>query len=229
MFVGIDSLLIALAFLLPGFFTSRLVAARTPDFDRGTSAFNETLGSLLRSFYIQLITTPVIIFVVGILLSKYPRILPQLLKDGLQTYINANPFPFFLLFFAWLLGTFLLAFIFGYVWDPLDFLIRKLGKKSGTYFDDPLSILLAQAKAKGVEDNEQYKIWIQARLKSGALYQGELIFGGFRQQGLSREFLLANVTFLREQHNSDKEIVTFNYAFLDFNNCESIDIQLIQV
>lgn len=229
MIVDFDSLIIALAFLLPGFLTSRLVAARTADIERESSIFNETLSSLLRSFYIQLVTTPIFLFVAGIYLLNNQKILSQLLIDGLQTYLNTRPFLFLLIVFAWLLTAFLLALIFGYKWDLLDFLIRKLGKKSGIYFDDPFSILLEQAKARGDKDTGRYQVWIQAKLKSNAVYQGELVFGGFRQQGLSRELLLANVTSLREKPNSEDEIQTFDFAFLDLKNCESIDVKLILV
>ena len=55
MTLELEGLLITLAFLLPGFLASRLIAARTPAVGRRPTAFEETLESLLRSVYINLV------------------------------------------------------------------------------------------------------------------------------------------------------------------------------
>ena len=61
MTLELETLLVALAFLLPGFLASRLIAAKTPAVGRQPSAFEETLESLLRSMSIHLIIAPSVI------------------------------------------------------------------------------------------------------------------------------------------------------------------------
>ena len=194
--IEFDNLLVALVFLLPGFLTSRLIAARTPAMGREVSTFQETFESLLRSVYIHLIIAPIIYLVVVCFTQKNnASIIDGILRDGLQTYYLTRPLQVVTLLFGWLVGAFLLATFFGYKWDPLHVLFSKLVKKTGTKSEDIFYQLREYVVDKRGGGEKDFQWWIQARLKNGFTYQGEFCFVGYRHDGKSRELMLANVVF----------------------------------
>src|SRR5215216_5262658 len=92
MSIEFNNLLVALVFLLPGFLTSRLLAARTPAMGREVSIFQETFESLLRSVYIHLIIAPIVYFVVLHLVAKNDTaVIDTILRNGIQAYYLAQP------------------------------------------------------------------------------------------------------------------------------------------
>lgn len=58
--LSLESLIVALVVIVPGFLTSYLVNARTPAMGESVSAFWETLESLLRSLIIQILALPIL-------------------------------------------------------------------------------------------------------------------------------------------------------------------------
>jgi hypothetical protein len=219
---GIDSLLIAMVFILPGFLTSRLVSARTPAAGRETSTFDETAESLLRSVYINFASGA---FVWGVLFISiycfhiFPFLQQPFTMQGFIGLLNAHLEYLIAIIVIWLAISFAVAIFFGSIWDPLDVLLRKLSKKTGTVSEDPLYILRqAVIDVRKVKENSQ--LWIQVRLKNGGIYQGEFIFAGYRRDGLSREILLTHVKFFPK--DSDQFILC-DYVFLDLANSESVE------
>ena len=194
--MSIDNLFVALVFLLPGFLTSRLISARTPAMGKEASAFQETFESLLRSVYIHLFIAPFFFSIVAFHLAKNDQaLLDSIYREGLQTYYFARPLEAVLLLFGWLFVAFLLAVFFGYKWDPLDLLFSRLVNKTGTKSEDVFYQLREYAIDKRGAGQKDNQLWIQARLKNGYTYRGELVFAGYRHDGMSRELMLSNVKF----------------------------------
>lgn len=231
---GIDTLIIFLAFILPGFLTSRLIAVRTPALGRQPSPFEETSESLLRSVYIHLIISPVIFVTLRYYLVRVnPDTLQRIFNDGLLLYVNGRPFLVVLVLFIWLIMAFGLAFIFGYIWDPLDYVGSRLVDKIGTVTEDPYYQLRQTVSSKRAEGDEFVQLWMQARLKNGYTYRGELAFVSFKKDGNGRELMLANVKFFPfSVQTSDVACIeqkNYDFVFLDTANCESIEVMISNI
>lgn len=225
---NLEALLIGLAFILPGFLTSSLVISRTPAVIKHPSAFVETFESLLRSVYINLIVGPISIF---IFLKGKPPIegaLEQLLNDGVLAYILARPVQVSFLLFGWLTAALLLATLFGYYWDPLDYLSRRLKSNIGTEANDPWYLLRKDVQSKREQGHDKFQFWVQTRLKNGDAYQGEFSFVSFRDESENRELLLRNVRFLPHSEQQDEGPETpplyYDAVFIDIENCDSIEV-----
>ena len=229
MAVELDNLFVALVFLLPGFLTSRLIAARTPAMGRVVSTFQETLESLLRSVYIHLFIAPFFFTIVWYFFVRNDAYLLNLIyREGLQACYVARPFESSILLFGWLLTSFCLAVTFGYKWDPLEVLFSNLANKTGTNSKDMFYQLREYAvdkRNKGLKDNQ---LWIQARLKNGYTYRGEFDSVGYRRDGLSRELRLANVSFFPYPAQVEGEILSnpklYSFVILDLDNCQSLEV-----
>lgn len=228
---GIEGLLTALAFLLPGFLTSRLISARTPAVGKDISAFQETFESLLRSVYIHLIIAPIVFVIVKYILIKGDFILiSRINSEGIQAYYLARPFQVTLLLFVWLFFAFVLALVFGSVWDPLEALFNRLVKKTGTSSEDVFYQLRDYVAKRREHGEEDCQLWIQARLKNGYTYQGEFVFAGYRQDGLSRELMLTHVKFFpypaqtAEQVKGEPKL--YDFVLIDVANCNSLEVLL---
>ena len=227
--IEFDNLLVALVFLLPGFLTSRLIAARTPAMGREISIFQETFESLLRSVYIHLIIAPIIYLVIVCFIAKNTTsIIDRILRDGLQAYYLAQPLQVVALLFGWLVGAFLLATFFGYKWDPLDVLFSKLVKKTGTKSEDIFYQLREYVVSRRNNGEKDFQFWIQARLKNGYTYQGEFYFVGYPHDGMSRELMLANVTFFpypaQIEGQTQSKPKCYDFVLIEVENCESLEI-----
>jgi len=225
---GIEGLLIALSFLLPGFLTSRLISARTPAAGREVSAFQETFESLLRSVCIYLIITPIIfILVKNIFISGDSALISRINNEGVQAYYVARPFQSTLVLFGWLFSAFLLALIFGYKWDPLEALFSQLVKRTGSASEDIFYQLSKQVISRREQGHSKYQLWIQARLKNGYTYRGEFYFAGYRHDGSSRELILTNVKFFPYPVQAGEDIKgepkLYNFVLIDVANCDSLE------
>jgi len=231
MSIEFDNLFIALAFLLPGFLTSRLILTRTPAMGRERSPFQDTFESLLRSVYIHLLLAPIFFTVIVCFLIKNDAILlDRIQKEGLQAYYLARPLETTIVLFLWLFTAFVLAIIFGYKWDPLEALFSKLVNKTGTKSEDlfyQLRELVTIQRDKGKKDAQ---LWIQARLKNGYTYRGEFVFAGYRHDGMSRKLMLSNVKFFPYPAQIagpiQSEPKSYDYVVINVDNCESLEVLL---
>lgn len=225
---GVESLIIFLAFILPGFLTSRLISVKIPAIGRQPSPFQETSQSLLRSVYIQLFTIPIVLGTVRyFLVSLNPDALQQIYLRGIYEYANGRPFLTLFILLGWLLLAFILAIFFGYKWDPLDYILSTLVTKTGTVTEDPYFMLRQIVVEKRKRGDDYVQLWLQARLKNGYTYRGELAFVSFKEDGKSRELMLANVKFfpypVQAKDAPNMEPKHYHFVFLDINNCESIE------
>jgi len=231
MALELEGLVIALAFLLPGFLTSKLVMARTPAVGRQASAFDETLESLLRSVSIHLMIAPLALVVVRfVLLRGDPVLLLRICSEGLQAYYDARPLEVLLVLFGWLVGAFLIALLFGCRWDPIEFLFQCLVKSTGTLSEDPFYLLRQLVIERREQGQSSCQLWIQARLKNGYTYRGELSFVGYRDEDKSRELMLANVKFFPYPAQATDKLCSppklYDFVFIDTANCESLEVLL---
>ena len=228
---GVDTLIIFLAFILPGFLTSRLIAVRTPALGRQPSPFEETSESLLRSVYIHLIIAPIIFTSLRFYLVRVsPDILQKIYDNDLLLYVNGRPFLVVFAIFVWLIMAFGLALFFGYRWDPLDYIGSRLVDKTGTVTEDPYYQLRKIVANKREEGDELTQLWLQVRLKNGYTYRGEFTFISYDKEGHGRELLLANVKFFPFPVQTSDELSSapknYDFVFLNTANCESIEVMI---
>ena len=225
---GIESLIIALSFLLPGFLTSSLISARTPKAIKEMSAFQETFDSLLRSVYIHLLISPFIyILVKYVFVSGDSALISRINNEGVLAFYSERPFQASLLLFGWLVSAFILAIVFGYKWDPLEILFSQLVKKTGSASEDIFYQLSKQVVNLREQGHPNYQLWIQARLKNGYTYRGEFYFAGYRHEGSSRELVLTNVKFfpysVQVGEDTRREPRLYNFVLIDVANCDSLE------
>lgn len=226
--LSLETLLIGLAFLLPGFLTSSLVISRTPAIIRQPSAFVETFESLLRSVYIHLVIGPISTYFFLKANPPAEEAIGKLIDEGSVAYVSERPIQITLLLFGWLVGALVLATIFGYFWDPLDYLSRRLKLKTGTEANDPWYLLRNYVLSQRKQGHPMHQFWVQARLKNGDTYQGEFAFVSFREEGEGRELLLRHAKFCPNSEQLEEELESppsyYDAVFLDTANCESIDV-----
>ncbi|MBI3151564.1 MAG: hypothetical protein HYZ21_05495 [Chloroflexi bacterium] len=228
MSIDFNNLLITLAFLLPGFLTSRLISARTPAMGRQASTFQETLESLLRSVYIHLVLMPFFSFVVWhFFVRSNIYVLKQIQTDGMRALYAIWPFETVLFLFLWLLAAFLLAVLFGYKWDPLNELTLRLANYTGTKSFDLFYQLRQSESDRQNARHQRDQLWVQARLKNGFVYRGKLVFAGYRHDGMSRELMLADVKFYASDAQMQSQpyvSILYDYVLIEFANCESLEV-----
>jgi hypothetical protein len=95
--LGFESLLITIAFILPGFITTRLLFARTPSVGTKQSLFQETTESLLRSVYINLIVGSLLLLVVQfIYIPTHQDIFSSGFRDHMANFFIHPGIPFWL-------------------------------------------------------------------------------------------------------------------------------------
>ncbi len=216
-----------MSFILPGFLTSRLVSARTPSVGREISTFDETSESLLRSVYINFVSGILVIGVFFVSAGCF-RVLPSLQSQirllGFIGFLKTQLDYLIIIVAIWLAASFAVAVFFGSKWDPLDVLLKKLSKKTGTVSEDPLYILLQKVIGLRNEGKKKSQLWIQVRLKNKSIYQGEFVFAGYRRDSLSREMLLTHVKYFLENSN---QFIACDYVFLDLANSESVEVIIV--
>lgn len=225
--IGFESLLVAIAFVLPGFLTSRLVEARTPAAGRERSVFEETAESLLRSSYIHLVIALALLTALQVfVLPGRPDLLTQIPDSASQFEMAAVTVPASWFVLGWLLLSYLLAFVFGYWWDPLDVGLNRLVAKTGLLTEDPFYLLREAVAERRAAGEFGVGIWLQARMENGSVYQGEFMFGSYRHPEKSRELLLANARYYQPRTGRVPE--EFDFVFIDTENCLSLDFRLVE-
>jgi hypothetical protein len=230
----LEGLLVALAFLLPGFLTSTLIRAKTPAMGRQPSTFEETLDSLLRSVFTHLIIAPFALIIVRyIVLGNDSSLLSRIGVEGISAYYDARPVEVSLILLLWLVVAFGIALFFGYKWDPLETILQRLVKNTGTLSQDPFFLLRQYVGIKREKGQPYFQLWIQARLKNGATYQGEFVTVGYRDTDKSRELLLANAIYFPPPASSDAEntlpTVSCDFTYIDLANCDSLEMRFTDV
>ena len=230
MVLEIEGLLITLAFLLPGFLTSRLIAARTPAAARKSTAFEETLNSLLKSVSIHLIIGLIVLVLAAVgflLIENGPALLSRIYSEALQAYYGARPVEVIFVLFGWLVVAFFLALVFGCICDPIESLLQHLATRANTLSVDPFYLLINRAVQSREQGQERCALWVQARLKNGYTYRGQLLVAGYRDKDKSRELLLENVKFFPDPAQTTDEPHSppqlYNFAVIDVANCESLE------
>lgn len=90
--IGIESLVISISFILPGFITTRLINARTASIGREQSIFEETTESLLRSVYINLIIGSIFtLFIQFLFIPSRQMIFTSGIGDGFSQLSSSEP------------------------------------------------------------------------------------------------------------------------------------------
>ena len=229
----LEGLLIALAFLLPGFLTSRLIAARTPVAAQKAGTFEETLNSLLKSVSIHLIIGLIVLVLAAVrflLVKNGHALLSRTYSEALQAYYGARPVEVLSVLFGWLVAAFVVALLFGCIWDPIEYLLQRLATRSGKLSVDPLSLPTKRMMERREQGQENCQLWVQVRLKNGCMYQGELKTVGYRDKDKSRELLLENLEFFSDPAQATDEPCfprnLYDFVFIDFANCESLEMIL---
>jgi hypothetical protein len=226
--INLESFLIAILFLLPGFLTSRLILARTPAAAEAPSAFQETAESLLRSAIVHILIAAIALPIVYLLLPRVqPSLLPAIWEEGVLEYFKARQELIPAIIGLWVVLAFAIAAAFGYFWDPLDFLRDKLHRSRGTITYD-LMYLLADAVTSARLTDPSSQLWIQVRTSTGHTYQGEFVYGSYRAKDLSRELLMSAVTHFSPR--LDKALPPpselLDYALLDLSKCDGIEAKI---
>lgn len=233
MTLQLEGLLVAVVLLLPGFLTSRMIAARTRSVgEPRISALEMTLDSLLRSVFIHLIIAPIALVVLRFHLTRnHPLVLAYVLySKGPKGYYDTLPVEVLHVLYIWLLLAFLIALFFGYQWDPINQLLLRLRTSAKNLRQDPFWIVTDRLAEIEQHRQESLQLWIQARLKNGSIYQGEYVFVGYRDQQESRELLLAHATRLPPPAVAADEPRLppkyYEFVHIDVGNCESLDMLL---
>ena len=227
--IGLESFLVALLFVLPGFLTSRLIDARTPAASSQPSAFHETADSLLRSAIVHILIVLVIFPVLyAALVSFSPSTIPAMRSEGVPRFFASRPDLIPIVAALWSLVAFSIAGFFGFKWDPLQVLLSRLNKGQGTITDDLMSLLVsALHRARNRDPRSQ--LWVQVRTATGHTYQGEFVFGSYRVKDLNRELLLAAVTHFSPpaDKTSPAPQEAIDYALLDLSKCDPVEARII--
>jgi hypothetical protein len=228
--INLETLLVALAFIVPGFLTTRLIESRTPVLKRETSVFVETSVSLLRSVYINIIIGILFLPELWIFLAL-GRLVLDLPWENPLSIATEHPFIAIFLLIFWISAALILAIIFGFFWDPIDFLDGQLSAKSGIELNDPFQRLISEVKSYRKGGDPKSQVWLQARLKDGSIYQGEFDFVSWRSKEENREVFLRNVRYFpaavsSEEISNTEPFELFYGAYINTMNCQSIDIIL---
>jgi hypothetical protein len=223
-----EALLVTLVFILPGFLTSRLVESRTPARSRQTSAFSDTIESLVRSVYLQAILGVGVIVLLIILRALNSELHACIFQQGIQACSAQHPVQAFTVLITWLIATLGLATLFGAYWDPLDYAYRKIGAKVGNEFKDLFYMPVEIASLQRKQGNARYQLWLQVRLKNGYTYRGELNQVSLPANGENRELLLSHVKFFpypaQVEGAPNYPPRTYDHVYIDMANCESIEM-----
>ena len=226
--INLETLLIALGFILPGFFASKLISARTPSRNEEASVFTETAESLLRSLVINLVALPLAFLIA----SKYfysSADFQQINEIGLIATLTSKPLQTELFVLTEFVLSLIVSFIFGFWWDPLDASAKRLLKSSGRANEDPINSLVQLTSHLRNQGKKGSQLWVQARLKNGYTYQGQLAQAGFPGDDNNRELLLSQVRFLPYSVDAAKPselpIVSYDNVWINTANLDSIDFK----
>lgn len=227
--LSLETLFISIAFILPGFLTSRLVISKLPAPEKKPKPFVEVTESLLRSTYINLVVVTFLFIVIRYwILSPNDR--SDIVQSGIAMFIRNYPFELVTLLIVWLILDLLLATFFGLKWDPLEYLYTKLHNSAGTKDVDLWHILREVLAHKAETIPKDVKIWAKARLKNGNIYVGGVHYVSFPEDGQPRELLLEKVYFFPDEKSFNENqgvsppsgAVIFNLA-----DCDSIEFSTV--
>lgn len=226
---GVDSILLAIVFLLPGFLTSTLVVARTPAKPPKLSAFEETAQSLLRSAYIHLLLAATVILLgTAILLVSRRPIPPDLDVPSLTALLRAHPLPAAALVVSWLAAAFALATLFGYWHDPLDHLAKRLHKGAAKVSVDAFHLLTEEVKARRKGGSEGLQLWVQATTTQNHIFQGQFFYASYQEADQPRELILAKAFHFgpprkkAPRHKTGPE----DFVFLPMESCHALEFRI---
>ncbi len=227
---GVDSVLLAIIFLLPGFLTSTLVVARTPAKPPQPSAFEETAQSLLRSAYIHLfLAAAVTLFATIALLARSPTASPDLDFASLTALLSEHPLPAIGLIVIWLAAAFTLAIIFGCWRDPLDSLANNLHKGAGKVSEDAFHLLTQEVKTRRSGGAEGLQLWVQATTTEDHIFQGQFFYASYQESDQPRELLLANAFHFDPPRNKEPRRKTGpqDFVFLPMDSCHVLEFRIV--
>jgi hypothetical protein len=184
--LGIESILIALFFLLPGFIATYIRLSKIPEDFRTKSSFQETLGSLSTSIPIFL-TQLFVLLLLNYLIKPFRDQVNLFIQIGLLQYITINSILFGTFLLSWGLFTLILSIIFGFI-DPIEGIADRNRKRYGIspvdFWLKVLQIVPAQNSAK---------VYARVWLKSGACYAGDIgALGIPNEKDNCRYFYLTN-------------------------------------
>jgi hypothetical protein len=228
--LGVDSILLAIAFLLPGFLTSSLVIARTPAKPPKLSAFEETAQSLLRSAYIHLfLAATVTILASALLLAAGSRSFPDLDLSALTALLAAHPLPTAALLVLWLAAAFGLAILFGYWRDPLDSLTKRLHKGAGKVSEDAFHLLTEEVKVRRNSGAEGLQLWVQATTTENHIFQGQFFYASYQEADQPRELLLAKAFHFEPPRKTAPRRKTGpqDFVFLPMDSCHALEFRIV--
>lgn len=229
MAIGLESLIVAAAFILPGFLTSKLISSKTPKRRVESSAFEDTAESILRSVYINLLVAAVLLILYHAYL-KFQAIpeIQELETVGPFEFGQANPFTAAQAFVLWLIVAFAIATFFGLVWDPLYAAMDRTSRSHGGLSEDAFALLRTYTVKRNDETSSPSQLWIRARMHSGNVYRGEFVSASFREGAQSRELLLTHARYVdansAEEGNDIGERIDF--VLLDLSNVDSVEFIL---
>jgi len=229
--LGVDSILWAIIFLLPGFLTSTLVNARTPAKPPRLSAFQETAQSLLRSAYIHVILAATLApgFVL-LLIVTAQSLPPHLDADSILTLVSSYPLPSSAVALIWLGAAFLLAAIFGYWIDPLDWLVNRLHKGSAKVSEDTFHLLTEEVRTRRKSGAAGAQLWVQATTTENHIFQGQFFYASYAEVDQPREFLLAKVFHYSppDPQQQRSKSGPHDFVFLPMDSCHALEFAIFE-
>lgn len=227
---GLNSVLLAIIFLLPGFLTSTLVNARTPAKPPSLSAFHETAQSLLRSAYIHLLLGLIVVSASLCLSSALAYSVPSNLDAAyFVALISANPIPTTLIGLAWLTAAFFLAAFFGSWKDPLDSLVKRLHKEAGKVSEDAFHLLTEEVEARRRSGAEGVQLWVQATTTADHVFQGQFFYASYPDAEQPRELLLAQVLHYDPVSAKPPRRKTgpHDFVYLRMDSCHALELSVV--
>ena len=223
--INLETLFVTLAFILPGFLVTRLVSARSPATPESQTVFHETLESLLRSVFLNVIAFPItFLFLQESLFGA--DALNEVRSHGIEWLLQNKPFESEYLFFLALIASLIIALLTGIFWDPLDAIYKRLNTQVGKKDEDPVIRVVNELIRVRSEGQVNAQVWVQARLKNGNIYQGQLAHLSFADQDNSRELLLDQAVFYPEKLPGDYSPQTKGYVLINTRDLDSIEMVL---
>ncbi len=226
--VGLESLVIVVAFIVPGFLTSKLIASKTPRRRIESSTFEDTAESILRSVYINLLVAALALLLYhGYFRSQAIPEIQQLQSAGPVKFGQNHPLIAIQVSLIWLAVAFAFATFFGAVWDPLYALMNRLSKFYGGLSEDAFALIRGYALSRRKESGLPSQVWIRARINSGTVYQGEFVFASFKEPGQDRELLLTNVSYLQQDstEKGDQSDQRLDFVLIELSSGDSIEFK----
>lgn len=222
--IGLESILMAIPFILPGFLTTHLVKSRTPAAKKSESSFNEVTESLLRSVIIIIILGAITLLLFEfVFLPKNPSYQSLGLTEILKQIYFDTPFLIVWFIIIWIVLSLVIAIVFGIYWDPLSATEDSIATKLGTKSEDLFFRIKLHATTGKHSDKSQ--IFVRVRMKEGGgEFQGKLLECSYPNDN-NRELLLSHAKYYSYQTYKPSEELDF--VFIETKNCSSIDFKIM--